>query len=104
MGLGQAGGGLHLFTYWVFIFPCYKVSSQKQTITFSFSSLNNFCVTLHQHRMKHEHAAVVWNSLTSTASNILECAKSKFCTVCYNIFSKNYSSCSCEQLKIAKYS
>jgi hypothetical protein len=95
MGLEWAGGRLHFFTYWLFIFSCYKGPSRIWTSIFSFSSLDSFCVTLHQHGMEPEHAPVVWNSLTSTASNILECAQSKFSTVCYNTVSKNHSSYSC---------
>jgi hypothetical protein len=63
---------------------CIKMLGLVRTLTFSFSSLD--CLYMFYFRSKLEYASVVWNSITTTDANTLECIQQNFAALCYNRF------------------
>jgi hypothetical protein len=77
---------LRLHNHVDYIFSrCVKLLGLVRTLTFSFSSLD--CLHMLYFtlvRSKLEYASVVWNSITTTDANKLECIQQKFAALCYN--------------------
>jgi hypothetical protein len=67
-------------------FQCIKLLGLVRTLTFSFSSLDCLYMLYFTFvRSKLEYPSV-WNSITTTDANKLECIQQKFAALCYNRF------------------
>jgi hypothetical protein len=96
---------LHFHDHINYIFSqCIKLLGLVRSITLNFSSVEcmpRLYITLI--RSKFENASVVWNSITSTDANKLECIQQRFVAVCFNRFFPQVHYCyslALEELKL----